>query len=77
MWAAAVVAAMLQRERNRGHDKFCARIIATVLALCPCPVESKKGRIPSREVPGIIADNLSKASWDFGAASQPWIVPGE
>jgi hypothetical protein len=52
MWAAAVVAAMLQRERNRGHDKFCARIIATVLALCPCPVESKKGRIPSREVPG-------------------------
>jgi len=41
-----VVAAMLQRERNRGHDKFCGpHHCGPFISFCHCCVESKRDRI--------------------------------
>jgi hypothetical protein len=37
---------MLQRERNRGHDKFCGpHHCGPFISFCHCCVESKRGRI--------------------------------
>ena len=52
------------------HDDGVSRgSLRPFISLCHCSVESKRGRIPPREVLGNHADNLSKAGWSWGCVA--------